>query len=125
MTDKPYDLAVSALINDGQGRFLLLKRAGSSKHYAGQWEPPGGKLDPGETFEQGLIREVQEETGLTVELDSVAGTTEFELPAIKIVLLHMNAHIVAGEFCLSDEHEDFDWLRPEDFFDETAYAKDV
>jgi hypothetical protein len=45
---------------------LLLKRAGS--HGAGTWAPPGGHLTQGEDFEEGAIREVREETGVTVTM---------------------------------------------------------
>lgn len=115
MTTKPFGIAVSALIRDDEGRILLLKRSTDSNHFAGEWEPPGGKIDSGESFDQALIREVLEETGLDIALDGVAGITEFEIPKIRVVLIHMKAHIVSGKIQLSDEHEDYVWLLPEQF----------
>ena len=50
---------------DGQGRFLLTSRP-AGKVYAGHWEFPGGKLEAGETVEQALRRELQEELGITI-----------------------------------------------------------
>ena len=53
-----------------QGRspqLLVVKRAASEKAFPNHWEMPGGKVDPGETIRQGLIREIFEETGLTVQ----------------------------------------------------------
>ena len=61
---RPVDVAVGVLI-DGQGRFLLTTRP-PGKVYAGCWEFPGGKLEPGETVEQALRRELQEELGITI-----------------------------------------------------------
>jgi len=58
------DVAVGVLI-DGEGRFLLTSRP-PGKVYAGYWEFPGGKLEAGETVEQALRRELQEEIGLTI-----------------------------------------------------------
>jgi 8-oxo-dGTP diphosphatase len=60
----PVDVAVGVLI-DGQGRFLLTSRP-AGKVYAGHWEFPGGKLEPGETVEQALRRELHEELGITI-----------------------------------------------------------
>ena len=60
----PVDVAVGVLI-DGQGRFLLTSRP-PGKVYAGHWEFPGGKLEPGETVEQALRRELHEELGITI-----------------------------------------------------------
>jgi 8-oxo-dGTP diphosphatase len=60
----PVDVAVGVLV-DGQGRFLLTSRP-ADKVYAGYWEFPGGKLEAGETVEQALRRELQEELGITI-----------------------------------------------------------
>ncbi len=60
----PVDVAVGVLI-DEQHRFLLTSRP-QGKVYAGYWEFPGGKLEPGETVEQALRRELHEELGITI-----------------------------------------------------------
>lgn len=115
MSEKKYGLAVSAVINDENNRFLLLKRAHTSKHFAGQWETPGGKIDPGETIDEALIREVKEETGLTITVTGIAGASEFELPTIKVALLHMKANSTSQDVQLSDEHEEFAWISLPEF----------
>jgi 8-oxo-dGTP diphosphatase len=61
---RPVDVAVGVLI-DGQGRFLLTSRP-AGKVYAGYWEFPGGKVEPGESIEQALRRELHEELGITI-----------------------------------------------------------
>lgn len=68
--DRPLtEVAVGVLIErDAQGRegrFLLTSRP-EGKVYAGYWEFPGGKFEPGETLEQALRRELQEEIGITI-----------------------------------------------------------
>lgn len=60
----PVDVAVGVLL-DAQGRFLLTSRP-AGKVYAGYWEFPGGKLEPGESVEQALRRELHEELGVTI-----------------------------------------------------------
>lgn len=63
--DRPVvDVAVGVLIAP-DGTFLLTSRP-PGKVYAGYWEFPGGKLEAGETVEQALRRELQEEIGLTI-----------------------------------------------------------
>ena len=63
--DRPItEVAVGVLI-DAQGRFLLTTRP-PGKVYAGYWEFPGGKLEAGESVEQALRRELQEEIGVTI-----------------------------------------------------------
>ncbi len=61
---EPVDVAVGVLV-DADGRFLLTSRP-EGKVYAGHWEFPGGKLEPGESVAQALRRELQEELGITI-----------------------------------------------------------
>jgi 8-oxo-dGTP diphosphatase len=61
---KTVDVAVGVLIKPN-GEFLLTSRP-SGKVYEGYWEFPGGKLEAGETVEQALLRELQEEIGITI-----------------------------------------------------------
>ncbi len=60
----PVDVAVGVLI-DPDGRFLLTSRP-EGKVYAGYWEFPGGKVEPGESIDQALRRELHEELGITI-----------------------------------------------------------
>jgi len=61
---QPVDVAVGVLI-DAEGCFLLTSRP-AGKVYAGYWEFPGGKVEPGESIEQALQRELHEELGITI-----------------------------------------------------------
>lgn len=55
----------AGIINDADGRVLLMQRL-PGKHLAGMWEFPGGKVEPGESIEHALIRELHEELGIEV-----------------------------------------------------------
>ncbi|MCK6486271.1 MAG: NUDIX domain-containing protein [Phycisphaerae bacterium] len=110
MQPKPFILSVKALIHDGHGRYLAIRRSAASKNNAGQWDFPGGKLDAGEAFDAALIREVAEETGLTVQLEQVLGAGESELPDRKVAYLFMLARARGGEVRLSEEHDAFAWM---------------
>ena len=65
MTRKPFVLSAKVVVRDAHGRCLLLKRSMSSKNNRGKWDLPGGKVDAGERFDEALLREVAEETGLS------------------------------------------------------------
>lgn len=114
MKEKPYGLSVKIVLRDDNGRCLLLKHSMSSKWYAGKWEFPGGKVDPGENFSEALLREVFEETGLRVTIQRVAGTAESEMPTVRVVHLIMEGQAEAGEVRLSSEHDDYAWIGPEE-----------
>ena len=66
-------VAACALI-DADGRVLLAQRP-AGKSMAGLWEFPGGKVEPGERPEQSLIRELEEELGISVKEDCLAPLT--------------------------------------------------
>ena len=109
-SEKPFSLSLKVVVRDQHGRCLMLKRSPSSKGNPGRWEFPGGKLDPGESFAEALLREVGEETGLAVRLQRVAGAAESETPAWRVAYLIMEAQAESGEVRLSAEHDDYAWV---------------
>lgn len=62
---------VAAALIDGDGRVLVQRRP-EGKAMAGLWEFPGGKIEPGETPEAALIRELEEELGIVVPAECLA-----------------------------------------------------
>jgi 8-oxo-dGTP diphosphatase len=62
---------VGAVITDDQGRLLLIKRG--HEPGAGLWSLPGGRVEPGETDAEALVREMDEETGLAVRAGRLLG----------------------------------------------------
>lgn len=111
MVDKAWGLAAYALLQNCEGKFLLLRRSADSKTNARRWEPPGGKIEPGERFDEALRREVFEETGLQIAVSRLLGAVDFELPAIKVACLIMEGHLTSGDIRLSNEHDAYRWLR--------------
>ncbi|MCL5282847.1 MAG: NUDIX domain-containing protein [Planctomycetes bacterium] len=107
---KPFRLAVKAVIADGKGCCLLIRRSHKCRNLVGKWEWPGGKVNPGEDFATAVVRETKEETSLEVGITGVAGATHFEMAAANIVLLCLETRLIAGEVRLSDEHDDFAWV---------------
>lgn len=105
-----FTLTVKAVLFYAQNRCLLLRRAPAYRHFAGCWEGPGGKLDPGEDFATGLHREVREEAGLEIELAALAGATQFEMTTAHVILLCLEARPLSTAVRLSEEHGDFAWV---------------
>jgi 8-oxo-dGTP diphosphatase len=63
---------VGAVVKDDRGRLLLIKRGHAPG--AGLWSLPGGRIEPGETDAEALVREMREETGLVIDPGQLIGT---------------------------------------------------
>lgn len=81
---QPVDVAVGVLVRP-DGAFLLTSRP-PGKVYAGYWEFPGGKLEPGESVEQALSRELHEEIGVTIGTVRRWRVQEFDYPHARVRL---------------------------------------
>jgi 8-oxo-dGTP diphosphatase len=67
---------VGAVVHDPAGRLLLIRRGHAPS--AGLWSVPGGRLEPGESELEAVVREVAEETGLAVRPDRVLGAVRID-----------------------------------------------
>jgi 8-oxo-dGTP diphosphatase len=110
-------LAVSAVIFR-EGKVLLVRRARSPGK--GFYSLPGGRVEHGESLHAALAREVDEETGLKIDIVGLAGWREV-LPGDPAsghyVIMSFAARWAAREPVLNDEHDDFKWLAPGAFGD--------
>jgi 8-oxo-dGTP diphosphatase len=109
-------VAAGALI-DGDGRVLICQRP-PGKQLAGLWEFPGGKLEPGESPEDCLIRELQEELGVTARRDCLApfvfashAYEDFQLLMPLFLLRRWDGEVEAKE------HSALKWVKPARLFD--------
>ncbi|MBI5260702.1 MAG: NUDIX hydrolase [Bradyrhizobium sp.] len=106
-------LAVSAAIFRGD-KVLLVRRARSPAK--GFYSLPGGRVEFGESLHTALMREVDEETGLEIDIVGLAGWREV-LPAAggsgHYLIMSFAARWLAREPVLNDELDDFRWLVPE------------
>lgn len=109
---KPYSLAVKAIIFNRSSQCLLLRRSDVNRHFEGCWEWPGGKVEPGESFDHALMRETKEETGLDIEITGLAGATSFEMSICHVVLICMETRSDDGKIRLSAEHDAYEWVDP-------------
>jgi ADP-ribose pyrophosphatase YjhB (NUDIX family) len=109
-------IGVGALLEDGRGRVLLVRhRKERGGFWQGTWILPGGMLRVGETIDDGIGREVAEETGLTVEIiESEVDPTERIVREGGHVTLHVvyivkRARIVGGELVAGSDVGEAMW----------------
>ena len=103
MAERPIMIGVGAVIEDEVGRILLVKHVPErGGFWQGKWICPGGKLELGETIEEGIKREVREETRLEIELlvplypfDTVVGAGE--KASLHVIYIDYLARLVGGE----------------------------
>lgn len=100
---------VGAVIKDDQGRLLLIKRGHAPA--AGLWSLPGGRIEPGETDAEALVREMREETGLVIDPGQHIGTVR--RPARDGVVFDIRdyaATVTGGTLCPGDDAADARWV---------------
>jgi len=114
--DRPYLAVSAAIIRDG--RVLVTQRARGPG--MGIWSMPGGVVEAGETLIEALIREIREETSLTIEPVALAGHREVVVRddhgrvSSHFVIMCFATRWLAGEPQLNEELSDARWLRPEE-----------
>ena len=98
----------AVIFNDG--KYLLVRRADGSSSYKGFWEFPGGKLDEGESLEEGLRRETLEETNLVVGALGGMRTYDYSDDKRDIKFHFFLVENFEGDVVLSEEHTDYEWV---------------
>lgn len=99
---------VTAAVIEKDGKILIAQRR-QGDTLAGKWEFPGGKIEPGETPEACLERELMEEFGVETRIGAFICSSKFEYKHLPIELLVYRAEHVAGEFKLND-HDRIEWV---------------
>lgn len=98
---------VAGLIHDPRGRLLACRRP-PDKHLAGKWEFPGGKVEPGESPAQALVRELREELAITVEPGETLSPVVHDYGRGPIRLIPILCTIIAG-IPHPHEHDELRW----------------
>lgn len=99
---------VAAIIINEEGKILITQR-NLKKSQGGLWEFPGGKIEPNETKEDAIIREIKEELTIDIKVDEYFDEKVFNYPEKKINLIALKCSKVNGNIKLM-EHEDYKWV---------------
>ncbi len=97
---------VAALIRDGKRVFATERGYGN---YKGWWEFPGGKVEPGESPEDALVREIREELDSEISVDEYISTIEYDYPEFHLSMRCYWCSLISGDLVLK-EAEDARWL---------------
>ena len=99
-------VSVAALVTNDLGQILLVKSPWRG------WEYPGGLIEPGETFQEALHREVREEAGVEIEITGFVGICKNV--ERDIVNIDFTARYTGGELRTSEESTEVIWASPEE-----------
>ena len=94
--NRPRVIDVSAALIFRGGRLLITQRHAKS-HLGGLWEFPGGKREPGETFEACLVREISEELGVEISVGTLYEEIRHDYPEKSVHLKFFLCRLVSGE----------------------------
>ena len=104
---------VGAIVTDGRGRLLMIKRG--REPGAGLWSIPGGRIEPGETDAEALVREMLEETSLTVEVGRLLGRVQRPfLDGAVIDIRDYAVTVTGGTLRPGDDAADARWVAAAD-----------
>ena len=103
-----HKVSVAALVTNDDGKILLV-----NSPWRG-WEYPGGLIEPGETFQEALHREIREEAGVEVEITGFVGICKNVEK--DIVNIDFTCRYVGGELTTSEESTEVVWATPEEAF---------
>ena len=103
-----HKVSVAALVTNDDGKILLV-----NSPWRG-WEYPGGLIEPGETFQEALHREIREEAGVEVEITGFVGICKNVEK--DIVNIDFTCRYLSGELTTSEESTEVIWATPEEAF---------
>ena len=104
-----HKVSVAALVTNDEGKILLVRSPWRG------WEYPGGLIEPGETFEEALHREVREEAGVEIEITGFVGICKNV--GLDIVNIDFKARYTGGELTTSEESTEVGWFTAEEAFE--------
>lgn len=104
-------IRVAAAVIRKDGRIFATQRGYGP--WKDSWEFPGGKIEPGETPEEALVREIREELDTEIEVTGNMAHVEYDYPDFHLSMDCLECRILSGELTLK-EHESARWLLPEE-----------
>ncbi len=111
MVDAEEPLRVVAAVIRRDGHVLACRRR-PERAAGGLWEFPGGKLEPGESAEAALVREIGEELGIGIRVNGELTTDDTRVGSRVIRLICLEAELSDAEPTASTDHDELRWVAP-------------
>lgn len=112
---------VAAVIRSDEKIFATARGYGEFK---GKWEFPGGKIEPGETPKEALVREIKEELETEIRVGELIHTIEYDYPTFHLSMDCFWCEIIKGDLVLK-EAEDAKWLTKDTLYDVQWLPADI
>lgn len=127
-----YSYAAKAIVQDGDGKFLVLRRSSTDSHAPGRVDLPGGGVETGESYATAAAREIAEEAGLTVspeQLRLVYTMSRLSSSGDAVIVRFLFiARVDDATVTLSYEHDFYEWcdlVSLQDAFKNTAWGEAI
>lgn len=124
-------IVAKALVRSSEGLCLVLHRGNTHPRFPGHIDFPGGEVEPKETLETAVMREIQEETGLSVNPNKLKKLFAKQYRQTTHMLFEAKLTEPDAKVALSWEHKSYRWITPEElkslpkFSDADPYYTDV
>ena len=107
-------IVAKALVRNSEGLYLVLHRGNTHPRFPGHIDFPGGEVEPKETPEAAVIREIQEETGLLVDPKKLKKLFTKQYRQTTHILFEAKLTEPDAKVALSWEHKSYRWITPEE-----------
>ncbi len=114
---------VAAIIKNKEGKILIAQR-NFKKAQGGLWEFPGGKVEPNETYEEAIVREIKEELNMDIKYNNYFDEKIYEYPEKTIRLIALNCSMIGDTYELF-EHEQIAWIANDEFINYEFAPADI
>ena len=121
---KTIEVAAAVIVDSFENTTAVFATERGYGEFKGQWEFPGGKIEVGETPQQALIREIQEELTVKIKVDKLIDTIEYDYPKFHLSMQCFWCEVVSGNLELK-EHEAARWLQKEQIYEVEWLPADV
>ena len=112
---KTIEVAAAVIVDSFENTTEVFATERRYGEFKGQWEFPGGKIEVGETPQQALIREIQEELTVKIKVGKLIDTIEYDYPKFHLNMKCFLCVIVDGDIILK-EAEDSKWLNKDELY---------